>query len=245
MLARIEDFVGSGFPILADPAKASADTFEIFNIYLVDKSGQMRKRIPGSKAARPRLDVVLRELAALDSGQPTAAVATGAGETQLVNVSRPTRPAASQPVVDVRWMWSHDVVRPGDRFKLALLPTVADGFHVYGEGSELVVPFSIEIEVPEGLEQTEVARYPRPQVERDPVLEEDLPLYHGDIPVSAMAFQASYGIDPGDYVVKARLGFQACDDSTCHAPVVREISLPLRVEHSESDRSPVYGWETW
>ena len=62
---------------------------------------------------------------------PAERVATEADETGGTSI-----PAArTAGILEPRWMWSHDAVRPGDALLLALMFVVQPGWHVYAPGA--------------------------------------------------------------------------------------------------------------
>lgn len=234
MLERIERFVGPGITIVADPEQVSREPFEIFDVYIAEDD-RLVTRIRGSKEARPRPDLIL---AALRGEGATAADQTKA------------RPPAAEDAGDalavhLRWMWSHPVSRAGDPLKLALLPTVADGWHVYGPGSEITVPLSVQVEVPDGLVLTAPVGFPPPVVEADPVLQADIPIYRRDVPLDALTFAVADDAGPGTRMVRVTVGWQACDDSVCLPPTETVLELPVEIVEPDVKRGQMYGWETW
>ena len=72
-MARVEEFVRGEFPIAADPQHVSTKAFKRYGVYLIDKKGVIRVFFEGTKTARPRLDMVINELAAIE-GVPAPAM---------------------------------------------------------------------------------------------------------------------------------------------------------------------------
>ncbi len=240
-LAKIKDFVNNEFPVVADPERASWDTFSRYGIYLVDKTGVIRVAADGNKEARPRLDLVMEELAALaDSDSP---------EVQFGGIREGKGPvlklSEAKHSVGTRWMWSHDLVRPGDEFRLALLPMIANGYHVYSSQEELMIPFKIELALPEGVELAAPIAYPRGKTYKDPALDASYSIYEGDIPMGALRFKLGDKVEPGEIMLKVTMHFQACDDSLCFPPTSKTIEVPLQVAAKGERRQQVFGWNTW
>ena len=244
-LAHTRQFVKHDYPTVADPKRESWETFDRYGVYIVDKKGVVRSFLPGSKEARPRLDLVLEELAAV-AGKPVPAVDYDAGKIAV------KREATAHPKVDsaeeavaVRWMWSHPKIRPGGAFKLAFLPTVAPGYHVYGMGEKQMVPFSVELKLPDGLQLAGPIEYPQPEVRHDDALDMDLRIYEGDIPLSAINLEASESLAPGTVKVVVALHYQACDESSCFPPTTVNVELDLEVVKSKRRLPGVAGWRRW
>ena len=240
-LAKVHEFVQQDFPVVADPERASWETFSRYGVYLVDKKGVIRSAAEGSKEARPRLDLLVEALAALE-GKPAPAVQFGGaktGEEAGAEVDGP------ESVLSSRWMGSHNVVRPGDDFKLALLPTLAPGYHTYGSEEQAMIPFKVEVELPEGIALAGPIGYPRGKKYEDKALGTTHSIFEGDIPLGALVFKAADSIEMGQVSVQVKLHYQACDDSMCFPPVTKTLTVPLRIVGKDTRRQQVFGWNTW
>ena len=240
-LAKVHEFVQQGFPVVADPERASWETFSRYGVYLVDKEGVIRVVAEGSKEARPRLDLLVEALAKLE-GKPVPAVQFGGART---GDEPGTEVDGPESVLSSRWMWSHNVVRSGDDFKLALLPTLAPGYHAYGSQEEMMIPFKVEVELPDGIALAGPIGYPRGEKFKDEALGTTHSILEGDIPLGALLFKAAETVEAGEVAVKVKLHYQACDDSMCFAPVTKILTVPLRIAGKETMRQQVFGWNTW
>ena len=241
MLERIERFVGPDITIVADPDQVSREPFEIFGVYIVEQGGQLATRIGGEKEARAQLDVILGALAALDEPEGEAVVAATGSRTATGDRAA----ASSADVLTTRWMWSHDFARPGDPLRLALLPETAPGWHVYGPGSEVTLPLAVNVELPDGVELETPIGMPPPTLESDPVLEVDIPIYRGEIPLDALRMRVTDDAEPGLRTVRITIAYQACDSSVCLPPADLLLELPIEVRVTDAERGQVYGWQTW
>jgi len=240
MLERIERFVGPGLTLVADPRDASAEHFEMFGTYLA-QDGRLVTRIPGSLQARARLDVILVELAKMAGAETVPALRDAlAAEPAPLATTRP------EAVVGARWMWSHAAVPPGGTFKLACIVDVAPGWHVYGEGSELTVPTTVALELPDGVTLEAQPRLPSAHLVHDPVLDVEVAALEGELPLSTVVLQAADDLPPGEHVARLRVKFQACDANACLPPTSKVFELPLRVvPPGEREVEAVAGWQTW
>ena len=240
-LVRAERFVQNEFPNVADPEEASLESIQRFGVTLVDKEGVIRTLVPGTLGARPRLDMIISELAALQ-GRPAPGITFGGIRTGLNGGGQVMD---ENDALDVRWMWSHDYVRPGDDFKLALLPNIADGYHIYGRQEKLMSPFKVELELPEGIVPTGPIGYPKSHPWMDPGLGQEMQVYEGDIPLGTFLFKAADDLEPGKVTVRVKLHFQACTDSFCLPPAVKEMVLELDIAEPGTHRTGVVSWQTW
>ncbi len=245
MLGRIEEFVGNTFPIVADPDQVTRRAFKIFGVYLVDKEGILRKFIPGTKEARPRLDVILKELAELEGAEaPEAKLIEGKVIVDVPGESM-AKVGRGEDVVKARWMLSHDVVRAGDEFKVAFLPQIVAGYHVYGAADKTMTPFKVEVEVPKGVELADTIRYPRAKSHGDKSLGAEVTSYKKDVPISCLAFKASDDLEGEEVVIRAKVSYQACNDSMCFPPTTKTFVMTLPVASVDRRRGQVFGWQSW
>lgn len=247
-LTRVERFVKSTFPVVADPEQVMRPFVERYGVFLVDKAGNIRVQLPGTKTARARLDVILRELAWMEGVEPPATRQVD-GKTQVADPgesgSEHAVAGVPETVLEVRWMWSHNTVRPGDWLKLAFCPVIADGFHVYAPWETQMSPLSVAIETPPGLAQVTPVAYPESKTEYDGAVDLTLASYKRDIPLATMVFEAADDLTPGELTFRARVAYQACDGRVCLPPTEVTVEMPIEVAPKESRRQQVYGWESW
>jgi hypothetical protein len=218
-----------------------------YGVYIVDKKGVIRTYFAGIKTARPRLDVMVKELARIENVKPPK-IENKEGKIRIQKstaAKASTSKAGKQQVLAIRWIWSHDRVRPGDEFKLAFCPVIADGFHVYGAEEKNMTPFKVEFQFPEGIQLISKIAYPDAEVVDDPVLKMKLAVYKKDIPVSTLVFKAVDSLKPGVMTVTASITYQACDDSVCFPPTEIKKTLKLNLVEKEKKRQEVYGWKSW
>lgn len=245
-LVKVTKFVHNEFPLVADPKRESWKLFKRYGIYLVDKEGVIRVAAEGSKEARPRLDLIIEELAALEDRDAPEIEFGGLGRSDEAGF----KVSDAMDVMSSRWMWSHDVVRPGDSFKLALLPMIAPGYHVYANQEKEMSPFRVEVQLPEGIEFAGPIGYPSgARLEDQPLanqtVDSNYHVYAGDIPLGAFDFKVSEDIAAGEQTVKVTLHYQACDENSCFAPVSKVLELPLQIAAKDRRRQEVFGWRTW
>ena len=234
-LARTRRFVGDGIRLLADPDHLTWKTLPRYRVFVVDPDRVVRVAVRGTRLARPRLDLVL---AALGERRPPPKV-----EVEIPR-SRAALPAA-RDVVSVRWLFSHDALRPSSRIRLALVVLVAPGWHVYGFGERSMTPFSVELELPDGIERRDPIEYPRPEHEHDPVLDRELAVYREAIPLSAITLHGAPDLRPGRVTLRIKVRFQACNEETCLPPVEQLVELPLEVVAADAERRQIAGWQRW
>ncbi len=257
---------------MADRDEVMGEHFSVFDIYVADTEGVVRRHLKGSKEARPRLDHVLEAVAevagkraprmhsefgkivvepsrGVKAARRAAAEAITAGTAAPADVfaapGRGAGDAHAPAVLDARWMWSHPETRPGDTLKLALMPRVAHGFHVYAHDEGRMSPFTVEVDLPDGLELAQPIRHPAGTTTRDPVLDIDLSMHSGDIPLPALVLRAFDDVEPGELEVVVRFSYQACNDAICLAPATQELRLTVPIVAAGTERGQVFGWQGW
>jgi hypothetical protein len=240
-MERVNRFVKNEFPVVADPDKVTDPLIKRYGVYIVDKKGKMRYGFEGVKTARPRIDMLVGTIAKM---QNLPAPKIELSETGKVRIEKPAG-GDNVKALAVRWMWSHDRVRPGDEFKLAFCPVIAPGFHVYGAREKEMTPFRVEFQFPEGIALEGAVTYPKAHVIDDPVLKMKLAVYEQDIPVSTLNLKASDTLKPGELTVTAVITYQACNSEVCLPPSTMKKTFKLTVTSKDKKRQQVYGWERW
>jgi hypothetical protein len=242
LLPRIRAFVQHTFPVVCDPDQISRKAFPLFNAYIIDTKGIIRTRVPGTLSARPSLSMILEELCKVEGVPPVKPRGHG-DKTSLPQGQGGT--VKADDVLQVQWMVSHDRIAAGDSFKVAFLPVLAQGFHVYAPEEKRMSAFKVELSLPQGVEIKRPLAYPPPQKRRDPFLDVDVLQYEGDVPMPALVFQATDALPQGECLLKAKVSYQACNDVLCYAPAQKTIEMSLQVVSKETKRNQVSGWKNW
>lgn len=242
LLQRIKNFVQHDFPVVCDPDQISREPFPIFSAYIIDKNGRLRTRITGSLSARPNVDMILAELCKVE-GVPRIRARS---RNEVVPAAQESNnPVRAEEVLKVHWMYSHDRIAPGDKFKVAFLPVLAPGFHVYAPQEKQMTPFAVELVLPQGIELADPLGFPKPTVKRDPFLALNVQQYEGDIPLDALVFKANDQLPLGSCVIKAKVSYQACNDSLCYPPTQKTVEMSIEVVSKNTKRNQVAGWKNW
>ncbi len=248
MLTRISGFVRNEFPIVCDPEQVSRKPYPLFSAYLIDKKGIIQTQVPGSINARPPLSMILKELAKIEGVdtpklESASSISDSSEEKRESGSSSPTIDPAD--VLNAQWMWSHDRIAPGDEFKLAFLPVLAEGFHVYANTETKMFPLNIELKLPEEIQLSKPIEYPKPIFKSDPILEIQVAQYEKDIPLSAIQLKAGEKLPVGKVKVEIIVHYQACNDTICYPPTQKTFSLPLEIVGPKDPHRQVSGWKSW
>jgi suppressor for copper-sensitivity B len=144
-------------------------------------------------------------------------------------------------VVRLRAAWSVDRARPADSISLAVVATVAEGFHINADEAQVTVlqdfkPFPTRLAVTEATPgvKTESPRYPRARVATVDYATGSLMSFEGET-VIIVPVQLTEQVQPGLISLKLSLEYQACADDYCLFPqkATLEAVLPV-VEKSQS-----------
>jgi thiol:disulfide interchange protein len=147
-------------------------------------------------------------------------------------------------VVRLRAEWSVDRARPADSILLAVVATVAKGFHINADEAQVTTlqdfkPFPTRLVVTEtsaGV-KTESPRYPRARVVTVDYATGSLMSFEGET-VIILPVQLTEQVQPGMIALKLSLEYQACATDYCMFPqkAAVEAELPV-VDKSQSVRS--------
>ncbi len=239
-LGRIETFVLNDYPLVADPEQKSVEVFKRYGAYVVNRAGVVCSYIPGRKSARPRLDMILKELKSLKSEEASSDEAAGvrpasdAGASFLASMAGRAKPSP----VKVRWMWSHDKVAPGDSFRLAILPMIAPGKRVLAPSKQGESLFQVTFGTPPSLELERPLESPIP-----PEAAAGRPAWSRAVPLPALRFKVSPDATPGKALVTATLHYRLASEPQKVRNVSFSMTIPIVPKGTRT--AQVIAWRRW
>ncbi len=125
--------------------------------------------------------------------------------------------------VQFRLVTSQQPIRPGDRFSVALVAEIEDGYHLYGPEE----PYPSRTEVSVSGEDLEVGEASYPPVEtRELSGLGTYDLFEGTIAIRIPVKLSDSGT-AGEHLVKATVNYQVCTDFACSAPTSDELMLTV------------------
>ena len=129
-------------------------------------------------------------------------------------------------------------VRAGDEVRAALQVELPGGFHVQSDQPRdpSLIPTLLLIDPPPGVTVNEVV-YPSPSDFALVGSPEPLAVFDRVFAIG-VRFAVSADLPPGDVVVPGRLRYQACNDTTCFAPVTADVTWTLHVVPSGTAVAP-------
>lgn len=119
---------------------------------------------------------------------------------------------------------SQTPVRPGDRFEIALVADIVEGYHLYGPEENPPSRTAVTFSSPT-LEVGEVV-YP-PVITRDLSGLGEFDLYEGKIAIRVPATASEAATGTGSHAVALTIDYQVCTDYACSAPTSDELSVEL------------------
>jgi thioredoxin:protein disulfide reductase len=143
-------------------------------------------------------------------------------------------------VVEVRSLVSRDAIRPGETVQAAVVLKVQAGYHINDNAplDEFMIPTVLTVLENPDFEVVEIY-YPGGRRARFAYSEAELVVYEGEVVLGAL-LKARDGIAPGPKVIKASLGYQACDAMSCLPPkeLAFEIAVPVSAAGGSADVKP-------
>ena len=137
-------------------------------------------------------------------------------------------PDAPAPV-SLRLAADTEKIVAGQPFRLAVVATIAPGWHVNANKplEDWLIPTEAAVAPADGLTLGAPA-YPAAHEKKLPFSEKPLALYEGDV-VVLLEGKADAAAAPGPRTLRATLSFQPCNDAQCLAPAEAEATLAIDV----------------
>jgi DsbC/DsbD-like thiol-disulfide interchange protein len=142
--------------------------------------------------------------------------------------SRPS--VSSGPGIKVNMIMDRDPVYPGDRFKLYMSVQVKEGWHIYSlqpmDGNEfLATQIMVDDNIFEGQKQWQES--PTLLIQDD--AQQKLVKGHVTTAEFHNSFRVPENTRSGNYSIKGKLSYQACDNNLCTLPKTLLFDSQLRV----------------
>lgn len=133
------------------------------------------------------------------------------------------------PVVEARAVMATDAAHADSPIKLAVIAQVAAGYHINAHKPSLdyLIPTEIKMD-PANLFIVKSVAYPKGALKKFAFSDAPLAVYEGDVLVGTI-LQSAKPLPPGNYTVKAKFAYQACNDHACLPPASVPISLTIKI----------------
>jgi hypothetical protein len=122
-----------------------------------------------------------------------------------------------------------DAVRPGSNTRASVIAQIAPGYHINDHHPTLnyLIPTKLRFEPGKQFGVKNLS-YPKGRMQKFPFAPDGLSVYQGQLVIPATLTTIA-GAQPGNYVLRGRLSYQACNDSACLPPASAAFSLAIRV----------------
>lgn len=144
------------------------------------------------------------------------------------------------PVVEASAVLETDAAHPGSTVKAAWVAKIAPGYHIndHKPSHEYLIPSELKLD-----SSPEVAvqgiHYPPGVPVKFEFDDEKLSVYQGTLVVRA-ALKIASTAQPGDYTLKGKFAYQACNDRACFAPTSVPVELVIKVVGSKTPLKHVH-----
>lgn len=132
-------------------------------------------------------------------------------------------------VIEAEAFLATDGAHPGAAVKAAVAARIAPGFHVnsHTPNEEYLIPTELKLE-PSANVSVERVVYPKGVLKTFAFSEKPLSVYEGEFVVGAL-LKTLRAIAAGNYELKGKLAYQACNNSACLPPTSVPVTLSLKV----------------
>jgi thioredoxin:protein disulfide reductase len=139
------------------------------------------------------------------------------------------RAAVSQQRVSARMILATDAVHPASAARAAVIAQVAPGYHINAHipSQDYLIPTELKFDMGKQFDVSGIS-YPKGTVQKLEFAPQGLSVYEGRLVIPAL-LKVAPGVDPGNYTLKGRLSFQACNETSCFPPATVTFALPVHV----------------
>lgn len=158
-------------------------------------------------------------------GLAAAAVASALifGGTGAIHAQSP--PA----VVTAKFVLSTSAVHSASTARAAVVATVTPGYHINDHHPTLdyLIPTDLTLDPGKVFSATSIS-YPAGTMKKFIFAQSGLSVYQGEIVIGA-AIKVANNVTPGEYALRGKLQYQACNDHACLPPSSAPVSLMVKV----------------
>jgi len=132
-------------------------------------------------------------------------------------------------VVEAHAVMATDAAHADSVVKLAVLAQVAAGYHINDHKPSLdyLIPTELKVDPSDQFTVKNVV-YPKGTLKKFAFSDAPLSVYEGPV-VVGMLLQSGKGLPAGIYTLKAKFGYQACNDHACLPPASVPLSVTMRI----------------
>lgn len=133
------------------------------------------------------------------------------------------------PVVQAHGVLETDGAHPGSTVHAAVVAQITSGYHIndHKPSHEYLIPTELKMETSPQVTIQNIT-YPPGQAIKFDFDDAKLSVYQGTLVVKA-DLKIARTTSPGDYALKGKLAYQACNDRACFSPTSVPVELEVRV----------------
>ena len=142
-------------------------------------------------------------------------------------------------VVEARAVMATDAAHANSPLKLAVLAQVADGYHINDHKPSLdyLIPTQLKVDPSDQFTVGDVV-YPKGALKKFAFSDVPLSVYEGTVVVGAL-LQAGKAMPTGEYSLKAKFAYQACNDHACLPPTSVPLTMTISIVPGNVALKPV------
>jgi DsbC/DsbD-like thiol-disulfide interchange protein len=143
----------------------------------------------------------------------------------------------AEQVVKAKVMMAPGAARSDSVAKATVVAEVLPGYHINDHHPTLdyLIPTEVKLEPSKAVTRNDVT-YPKGEPKKFAFSDTPLSVYEGTVRVD-VEFQLDPKVPPGDFEVKGKFAYQACNDHACLPPASVPLLFPLKVaRHGASAR---------
>jgi DsbC/DsbD-like thiol-disulfide interchange protein len=132
-------------------------------------------------------------------------------------------------VVKAHMVLATNAAHRGTQAKAAVVAEIASGYHINDHKPTLdyLIPTQVALD-PSKQVSVEKVGYPKGQLVKFTFADESLSVYEGTLVVGVL-LKVAPAAAPGNYTLKGKLRYQACNDHACLPPTSVPVELTLKV----------------
>jgi len=141
-------------------------------------------------------------------------------------------------VVKARMVLATSAAHPGAPAKAAVVAEIAPGYHINDHKPTLdyLIPTEVTFEASKEI-AAEKVDYPKGQLVKFTFADESLSVYEGTLTVGVV-LKVAPAAAAGDFALKGKLRYQACNDHACLPPASVPVELTLKVVGKSTPLKP-------
>ena len=136
------------------------------------------------------------------------------------------------PQIKINVLTSKSMVYPGEKFKFFVSVLIEEGWHIYSilplKGSELLATQILMNE--NAFQEQKTWQEPEPVLILDEAVGKMVKGHKGNVEFSKI-FNVPVDIEAGNYLIKGRLVYRACDNQICTLPQEVPFTTSLHIVH--------------